>query len=178
MNSRQSTTLALRIFGLYALVTALGGLSGWLWIWTRVDTPNYEFEALTLSMLAQSSAWGCAALVFLSSAGRIAARWTRADDVSESRAADPRPWQLVGFRIVGAYALVASTPNLASVLTGSVRDIHSFADFWRVIAIGSPYLFGSGLGLFLLLGARGLSNWIDRLRGVGLEPGEKAWKQS
>jgi len=169
--------LALRLLGLFTLLQAVwmvgplvsdvvdsltsqGGFSGW-WL-------GSAFSAVV--MLA-------CGLALLRWAPAIAARWA---GPGETDAAPPSPTarglEVVGYRLLGVYMIVSGLPSLASRVGSSVASASfSTSGSYLTLDLFSSFL-AILLGLWLVLGARGLAGLLDRLRGAGLQESEQGWK--
>lgn len=177
MDKRQITRLALRLFGLYAAISALSVLGPALRELTQLSEPSANaMDAFYFTSLLV--AWGLAAIVLLGFGGSIAERWcagepaTAADAAATLRARD---FELIGYRLIGVLAIVANLSGCIDVLVSLAR--WGGDGDWPEIAwygLGSVATFALGVGL--VLGARGFANLLDRLRGAGLDPTEQAWK--
>jgi len=177
MDKRQITRLALRLFGLYAAVSALSVTGPALGELTRPSEPSSQ-PSMEYYFTSSLAAWGLAAIVLLGFGSSIAERWsagepaTAADATATFRARD---LELVGYRLLGVLAIVYNLSGCTEVLVSLAR--WGGDGEWPEIAwygLGSFATFALGVGL--VLGARGFANLLDRLRGAGLQPTEQAWK--
>ncbi len=175
-------SLALRLFGIYALVAALQwvgalGEAGLEWISSTTqptDVPRYGSDRFPLTESVGFAVWLFAGIVCLTKADVFARRW--AGDDSESPNAngrvDARALELVGYRLIGVLALANYLPQAIDA-AAVVVTTGTFANTWGY-QIGS--VAAVAVGFYLLFGARGLASLVDRARGAGLQPGEQAWK--
>jgi hypothetical protein len=177
MDKRQITRLALRLFGLYSAISALSVLEPALRELSRLSEPNNQ-SAEAFYGTSALVVWGLAAIVLLGFGGSIAERWcvgepaTAADATATLRARD---FELVGYRLLGVLAIVSNLSACIEVLVSLAR--WGGDGGWPEIAwYGLGSIATLALGVGLLLGARGLANLLDRLRGAGLQPTEQAWK--
>lgn len=179
MDKRQITSLALRLFGLYAAISAVSVVGPALRELSRLSEPSAGYvDAFygTSSLVA----WSTAAVVLLRFASSIADRWcagepaTAPDANSTIRARD---LELVGFRVLGVLAIVSNLPGCVDLVVNAVRwdgvGLWPEVTWWE-----TGNLLTVALGLWLLLGSRGIAALVDRVRGAGLEPAEQAWKTS
>jgi hypothetical protein len=175
-------SLALRLFGIYALVAALqwvGALGEGALEWIAStnqpsDVPRYGSDRFPVTEFVAFAVWLVTGVVCLTKADFWARRW--AGDESESSSAngrvDARALELVGYRLIGALVLANYLPQAIGAVAVVVTT-GNFGNTWG-------YEFGSvaavAVGFYLLFGARGLASLVDRARGAGLQPGEQAWK--
>lgn len=184
MNRKDLTTLALRLIGVYGLVVALQyvvfaalvkfGARG-------LPDSAQDLEPYTLS---SAVAWGIAALVLLPGASRIASWWSPSSEstpASSALSADARAIRPVALQLLGAYVLTYTLPGLASRVPALLDRLgrgEFDAAFWRSMELALLFhdLIGAAIGMYLLFGARGLGELVERARGVGLQSEEKAWR--
>ena len=172
MTRRFVATLALRMAGLYALFQAIyptGYLVGQL-------VSKDERGFLSLEWLTRGGLFLGAAFVLLWFAPSLAVRVAGADEADrEVPSPDHFAIQSVGFRLMGVYGILMFVPTLVNDITWlamEAKDGHVSLN-QRTTTIST--LVGLAISLFLLFGARGLSGLIERARGAGLEPAERAW---
>lgn len=177
MDKRHITRLALRLFGLYAVICALSSLEPALRELTQLREPSGNtmdsFYGTSLLVV-----WSLAAIVLLRFGASITERWCAGDPAaaaSTTATLRARDLELVGYRLLGALAIVSNLSGCTDVLVSLARW-GGDGDWPEIVWYGLGNIVTVALGVGLVLGARGFANLVDRVRGAGLDPTEQAWK--
>lgn len=165
MTKKEIATLSFKVLSLYAFIKAIDKLSSLInymykYSLSEVGVSNFIIFAapMLLLFLFGGLLWFIAPLLAF-----IISRSTVLEDDS---AASLLSIQTVAFSVVGLYMLADSLPALVrSTIWHFTSDSHSMGASSPLIGdiIGS--LVQIGLGLWLLLGSRGLVNLIRSMRG-------------
>jgi hypothetical protein len=178
MDNRTLTALAFRLAGIYTLIQASYQVVSAIFLLASGEGPQAEsgWGYATYTWAAVFLGFGC---VLLFGADKLAARVTRgAASGGANSTMAPATVERIGYRLLGVYAIITFAPALTSDVIAMLISSDNFeAGF-------PPYLWSSvttsicGLliALWLLLGARGMSGLIDRVRGAGLQESERGWK--
>jgi hypothetical protein len=168
MNPRVVTTLALRMLGVYALLQAiypLGAVVGEIAEWARGDSSAVR-GLLGLTFVV--AAFLVVGLALIHWAPSIAARFSKADkDAPELPSPDAAKMEIVGYRLLGVYAIVTFAPSLLSNFIDLIgeewelRNLMFFREWLRS-------MLGTALGIYLMLGARGIAGFIARMRAASV----------
>ena len=91
---------------------------------------------------------------------------------------EARELQIVGLRLIGVYFLTLGVLTLVDiavrVLDALISSQGGHVDGLSLVAPVVNCLLAAGL----VLGARGIAGFIDRVRGAGLQPDERGWKST
>lgn len=177
MDKRQITRLALRLFGLYAAISALSVIGPALGELTRPSEPSSQ-ASVEFYFTSSLAVWGVAAIVLLGFGASIAERWCAGDPATAADAnatLRARDLELVGYRLLGVLAIVYNLNGCLEVFVSLARW-GGDGDWPEIVWYGLGSIVTVALGVGLVLGARGFASLVDRVRGAGLDPTEQAWK--
>lgn len=158
MTNRGVAVLGVRLLALYLLVHSLANLP------MMAGTVHLQayWRLLAALVLAGLLWWR---------AGRVAS-WMlpQRTAVPPPPAADPADWYALAFAAVGLLVTVQALPVLIEVAAQAYRQSRNFQDLdaAQLTALSTAAL-RLGLGLALLLGGRGFTRLIARLRTSGLQ---------
>lgn len=184
MDRKDLTTLVLRLLGIYGLVMTLQHVLHMVVLMFDWPEEVRGWQVVEPFVLSSALGWGTASLVLLLGGRRIAGWLTRSSE-SETSAPplpiDAKAIRLVGFQLLGAYMLASQAESVFQFLEPFFRsataDPFSSPSWssWQ-FAYVAQFLGVVLIGAYLLFGARGLAELVDRVRGAGLQSEEKAWK--
>lgn len=179
MNQRSLSTVLFKVLGIFSIIRAMDYASPFLWTILSKDFPTSQLFSMETAralpaLLAVPVLYLVIAFILLRYANKVAARMF--PDNSSAIPEDARPrdeWYVLPLTVVGVVLLVWTVP--ASVAT----CLYNFA--WPVMAKDAPaalqrdmrpYAWKAllravmqvGLGLYLVLGARGIIACVRKLR--------------
>lgn len=165
MTKREIAALSCRILALYTAIGAFSSLTQFFTIATGFGgITRPDVNGALLSLLPGA--------IHLLVAGAL---WFFADSLGASMAGAPdqqnahvatHDFRSVAFSVLGAFFLVGATANLAATAIQVILPI-SFGSSQFFPAELMRNLVTFALGLWLLLGARGVTRWIASLRNLG-----------
>ncbi len=174
MNTHDASVLASRILGIYALIQSISYLPA---LGTQIGFSagvrpgaNLDF-AYAFTILYFVLAFGLG-LFLLLAAERVAVLLFKSDsDETEGDAVRKEDVQLIGFSVIGVFILVQVLPRmirliLLLVMAGDATRYRP-VDLQQTLLDLGVDLVQFGLGVWLLLGGKGLVGAIRRLRERG-----------
>jgi hypothetical protein len=187
MTRRELASLCVRLLGIISILMAIGVLG----ITIPMMVANFQyFEGMSKLGMFVGSVIGpglllIAGIILWKKAGSIASLITGHDLQDESDEPEVvridvgiRDVHAVAFSILGLWTLLSVLPDAASLIATVVFSESDLAEDFstslirfamREILTIVPRLI---LGIWLLMGARGLVNWLHRIRNIGLEDHE------
>ena len=169
MSSRQLAVLACKLLGFYTLYMALRvSFVAVLGMTIGEDSSLVAKGAPALMLLVLG-------LVLLVQAERIGKLLVgRTEESNPTRLSVPRGFDVVAIALLGMFDLLSSVPFLLSQVLIEMQDSGGiiFIPFAPLVA-GTALRIA--LGLWLVLGARGWSNVLRKLRNAGPQPNERPW---
>jgi uncharacterized membrane protein YhdT len=183
VNRRDFVVLACRLIAVYLLMQSLfflaSFLHGWLAIAVDPDRSAGQLSLLEWSELAVLAIPVFAALLLLGFSEAIGSRLVpKGVEPAPASTGAPRSWLPLGLVLIGVLDLVRSVPELASYLGYALSSAPDLFPIPLVERFGSGLIASAlrvALGLWLVLGSRGIARVIGRLRGAGLQPDERPW---
>ncbi|HVS09668.1 MAG TPA: hypothetical protein VMS76_07310 [Planctomycetota bacterium] len=183
MNRRDFAVLACRLIAVYLLVESIFFFASFLhnWIAFALDPeaglPASDWNQWShLALLAFPMV---AALLLLRFSEAIGSRLVpKGEEPAPSSPAAPGAWLAFGLVLIGVLDLVRSVPELVNFVG------YAWSSAPELYPVPLVDRFGTGLiasalrvtlGLWLVLGSRGIARVIGRLRGAGLQPDERPW---
>ena len=181
MDRRHITLLAVRLFGVYAALSAFVFLGHAVSEVQRMlasapDEYGSQFPTSFYSVFGLVG-WALVAIVFLGFGRAVAARWCpeALDAPRTTSSVSTSTFETTGYRLIGVYALVTYAPMLFLAAASAVEaGVAAWDSIWWEDLLA--HAFGAALGLGLLFGARGLAGLVERARGAGLQPDEQPWR--
>jgi hypothetical protein len=184
MKTRDVAVVACKGLAIYALICGLDALAqtGWAFVWpssvpARQGLARFQ-ELLIAIVLPVGSVVGVAVLLWVFA--RNVAGWMVPKRPPEAEPAQCVPDRFAGqlrtilLAAIGCYLLVSAGPPLLSTVLGLLLQVVCPGVQWGEVFGGISFqtvdLLKVGLGLWLLLGARGLARAVEWLRTVGRRP--------
>jgi hypothetical protein len=183
VNRRDFAVLACRLIAVYLLLQSVFFLASLLHagIAMAVD-PEQSAGGTSLlewSQLLVLALPIAAALLLLRFSEAIGSRLVpKGEEPAPSSPAVPGSWLAFGLVLIGVLDLVRSVPELASYLGYALSSAPDLFPVPLVERFGSGLIASAlrvALGLWLVLGSRGIARVIGRLRGAGLQADERPW---
>ena len=182
MNRRDFAVLACRLIAVYLLAQSVFFFASLVHAGIAMafepDRRAGPTPFLQWSQLAVLALPVVAALLLLRFSESIGARLVPAGEEPAPGAQAPRSWLPFGLVLIGVLELVRSLPELvnavgyALLIRSEGLQVPLFERFGSAIL---PSALRVGLGLWLVLGSRGIARMIEGVRGAGLRPDERPW---
>lgn len=159
--------LAIRIIGILLLLKILGGFTSWLIAFNEVSSP-----ALTTPQLVSYYVFPfLISLVFIKFPLTLAKVVVpRSSEQSSELSGDSGSIQLAGFIILGVYLVANAIPDFLHnlMLIFSYSRSESRLELPGLYAAELATVIEAAVGLYLVLGAKGLVRLLHRFRNAGL----------
>ncbi len=184
MSKREIAALACRILALYAFIQALASIGFVPWMIVRASETAGLLKSVLYVLMGVLPFTLCtgAGIVLWVQAQRIGGRMLSGlDDPEAEMKVVPFDLQVIAFSVVGLALLVQTVPRLVSTFwmllyarakwPPELQEIYRVRVDWKNAITMVVRL---GLGLWLLLGARGLVGFLRKVRTAGHKKSESS----